>query len=41
MLTPYPFVSSIVGLALFTVLLISLQAAKAALANPAESLRNE
>jgi putative ABC transport system permease protein len=40
-LTPYPFVASIVGLGTFTVLLIGLQAARAALANPAESLRNE
>jgi putative ABC transport system permease protein len=40
-LTPYPFVASVVGLGAFTVLLIGLQAARAALANPAESLRNE
>jgi ABC-type antimicrobial peptide transport system permease subunit len=40
-LTAYPFVGSIVGLGAFTVLLIGLQAAKAALANPVDSLRSE
>jgi putative ABC transport system permease protein len=40
-LTPYPFVACIVGLGACTVLLIGVQAARAALANPVDSLRNE
>jgi putative ABC transport system permease protein len=40
-LTPQPFIFSIVGLSMLTVLLISFQAVKAALANPVKSLRTE
>lgn len=39
--TPYPFIGSIVGLGVFTVLLIGLQAVRAALADPVKSLRSE
>ncbi|MBD0259775.1 MAG: ABC transporter permease, partial [Cytophagales bacterium] len=39
--TPLPFIASIGGLAVLTLLLIGLQTIRAARANPVESLRNE
>jgi putative ABC transport system permease protein len=40
-ITPHPFVWSVVGLGVFTMVLIGFQAIKAALANPVNSLRSE
>jgi putative ABC transport system permease protein len=40
-LTPFPFISSVAGLAVITLLMTGLQTAKAALANPVKSLRTE
>jgi ABC-type antimicrobial peptide transport system permease subunit len=39
--TPLPFVASVVGLGVLTLLLIGLQTIRAARANPVESLRSE
>ena len=41
MMTPYPFLGSIAGLGVLAVLLIGVQAARAALADPVKSLRSE